>query len=123
MAITMTLYKSDSSTNVRTDLNLVSTLLEKLQKEGKLNYKIIDTSKFSDSELDDHYGKAIMPSVWNKYRIRTVFGTNRNSGCFFGKEQPALLIEGDIWEIYPHEKDGKKITIEKFLSGLAKSLQ
>ena len=123
MTISVTLYKDDSATNVRTDLNLVTTLLEKLQKEGKLSYKTIETFEIGDSELGTHYVKAIMPSVWNKYKVRTVFGTNRKSGCFFGKEQPALLVEGDIWEIYPHEKEGKKITIEKFLSGLAKTLQ
>jgi len=122
MTLSLTLYKSSLATNVRTDLKLVQTLLEKLKKKGKIDYKIIETSKMNDSELRAHYTKALLPSVWNKYRIRTVFGTNRNSGCFFGKEQPALLIEGDVWEIFPHEKDGKKVIIEKFLSSLTKTL-
>ena len=80
MTISVTLYKNDAATNVRTDLNLVTTLLEKLQKEGKLSYKTIETSEIGDSELSSHYVKAIMPSVWNKYKVRTVFGTNRKSG-------------------------------------------
>ena len=48
-------------------------------------------SRHVDAELTEAYTKALLPSVWYKYRIRTVFGTNRNSGCFFDKEQPDLL--------------------------------
>lgn len=121
--LTMTLYKSDKETNVRTDLRTTIDLLEKLKSKKKLDYKIIDTSKMSEPQRTEAYGKAVMASVYNKYQVRTVFGTNRQSGFFFGKEQPALLVEGDIWDIYPHKKDGKIITIEGFLSKLVKTLE
>ncbi len=120
--LSATLYKSSKETNVRSDLKTVQSLLEKLSSKKKLDYKIIDTSNMTESQLIEAYTKAILPSVFNKYRVRTVFGTNRKSGCFFGKEQPALLVEGDIWNVYPHEKGGKKFAIETFLSGLLKAV-
>jgi len=121
--INATLFKNSEETNVRTDLRTTLEILDKLKSKKKLDYKIVDTAKMSDSQLFDAYSKAITPSVFNKYKIRTVFGTNRHSGVFFGKQQPALLVEGDIWDIYPHEKEGKIITIEKFLSNLTKTLE
>lgn len=98
-------------------------LLDRLKARKKLDYKKVDTADMSESQLFDAYGKAMIPSVFNKYRIRTVFGTNRNSAVFFGKQQPALVVEGDIWDVYPHEKDGKRYSIEGFLSKLVKTLE
>lgn len=109
--------------NVRSDVKKITQLLEKLKKAKKLDYKIIDTSKMSDTERSSAYANVIGPSVFNKYEVRRVFGTNRNSGVWFGKEQPALLVQGDIWEIFPHRKNDKDVTIEKFLENLAKSLE
>ncbi len=76
----------------------------------------------SETQLTDAYVRSIMPSVFNKYKVRTIFGTNRKSGIFFGRQQPALLVEGDIWDIYPHENKGKKVLIESFLASLSKTL-
>ncbi|MCE2506931.1 MAG: hypothetical protein J4F36_10820 [Nitrosopumilaceae archaeon] len=123
MALKLTLYKSSDESNVRTDLSYVEKTLKELSAKKKLEYKTIDTAKMSDTELTEAYSHALVPSVWNKYKIRTVFGTNRNSGCFFGREQPALLVEGDIWGIYPHEKDGKQVLIETFVANLTKALE
>ncbi|MCH7647293.1 MAG: hypothetical protein IIA83_01625 [Thaumarchaeota archaeon] len=123
MPLKITLYKSSKESNVRTDLNFVESALKELSQQRRMDYNIIDTADMTDNELDDVYSKAILPSVWNKYRVRTVFGTNRNSGCFFGRQQPALLVEGDIWGIYPHEKDGKKVLIETFLASLSKTMK
>lgn len=123
MPLKATLYKSSKESNVRTNLDFVESTLKNLAEKNKLSYNIIDTDNFDDAKMIDAYGKAIVPSVWNKYKVRTIFGTNRNSGCFFGKEQPALLVEGDIWGIYPHEMDGKKITIEDFLRNLSKTME
>lgn len=44
------------------------------------------------------YMEAFEPSVFNKYEIRRAFGTNRQSGIFFGKEESALIIAGDLGE-------------------------
>ncbi|MFZ1078038.1 MAG: hypothetical protein WAN47_11485 [Nitrosotalea sp.] len=123
MPINASLYISTKETNVRSDVNKIIQLLDKLKKSKKLDYKILDTSKMNDSERLDAYGKVIGPSVFNKYEVRRSFGTNRQSGIFFGKEQPALLVEGDIWDIYPHRKNGKEITIEKFLENLVRTLE
>jgi len=123
MPLKATLYKSSKESNIRTDLTFVESTLKELAEQKKLEYSIIDTADMTESELTEAYTKALLPSVWHKYRIRTVFGTNRNSGCFFGKEQPALLLEGDIWGIYPHEKDGKKVLMETFLANLTKTME
>ena len=123
MALKATLYRSSKESNVRTDLNFVESSLKELTEQKKIECTIIDTADMTEAELTEAYTKALLPSVWHKYRIRTVFGTNRNSGCFFGKEQPALLLEGDIWGIYPHEKEGKKVLIETFLSNLSKTME
>jgi len=123
MAINATVYMNQKETNSRSDMNKIIELLDKLKKSKKLDYRMIDTSKMTDSQRMDAYGKVIGPSVFNKYEVRRVFGTNRQSGIFFGKEQPALLVEGDIWDIFPHRKSGKEITIVKFLENLMKTLE
>lgn len=122
MPINASLYLNPNEPNVRSDIGKITGLLEKLKKSKKIDYKIIDTSKMTDSERSSAYANVIGPSVFNKYEVRRVFGTNRNSGVWFGKEQPALLVQGDIWEIFPHRKNGKDVTIEKFLENLLKSL-
>ena len=122
MPLKATLYRSSKESNVRTDLTFVESTLKELSQQKKLEYSIIDTANMTEPELMESYTKALLPSVWHKYRVRTVFGTNRNSGCFFGKMQPALLMEGDIWGIYPHEKDGKKVSMETFLANLSKTM-
>lgn len=123
MTINATMYMDPKETNSRSDMNKIVQLLDKLKKSKKLDYKIIDTSKMTDSQRIDAYVKVIGPSVFNKYEVRRVFGTNRQSGIFFGKEQPALMVEGDIWDIFPHKKNGKEITIEKFLENLTRTLE
>jgi hypothetical protein len=79
---------------------------------------VVDTAKMTETELTHAYCEAILPSVFNKYQIRKVFGTNRKSGIFFGREQPALLVEGTSRDIYPHMINGKTVTIESFLEKL-----
>lgn len=123
MAINATIYMNQKETNSRSDMHTIIELLDKLKKSKKLDYRMIDTSKLTDSQRMDAYGKVIGPSVFNKYEVRRVFGTNRQSGIFFGKEQPALLVEGDIWDIFPHRKNGKEITIVKFLENLMRTLE
>ncbi len=113
---------SSKEINVRADLKKILALLEKLKKAKKLDYKVIDTAEMSDSQRSKAYIDVIGPSVFNKYEIRRVFGTNRQSGVSFGKEQPALYVAGDIWDVFPHRKNGKVTTIESFLEHLMKSL-
>ncbi len=121
MPINVTFYAHPTETNIRSDVNKITQLLNKLKKVKKLDYKIIDTSKMTDSERFNAYSSTIGPSVFNKYEVRRVFGTNRQSGIFFGKEQPALLVQGDVWEIFPHMKNGKVKSIESFLESLVEN--
>lgn len=121
MTLKAIFYMNPNETNVRSDTKKIIQLLEKLKKTKKIDYKIVDTSKMIDSERTKAYINVIGPSVFNKYEVRRVFGTNRQSGIFFGKEQPALFLEGDIWEILPHRIKEKNVSIENFLEGLERT--
>lgn len=92
--------------------------MEKIKEKG-FGCEIIDTSNMSDEEIFRLYEKAWIPSVRKKYKIRTVFGSNRNPGFNFGKDVPALLVyeeEKDYpTDVYPHISYGKLIEIEEFL--------
>ena len=114
----LTLFKSSKHLDVWTDLTMIESLLTNLSKNYGIEYKITDTAEMSDDELIDCYLRTILPSIKHHYRVRTVFGSNRYPGVFFGRQQPALLVEGNQWDVYPHEKDGKKVTIEEFLQKL-----
>jgi len=100
----------------------VMALLTLLEKQG-IGCERIDTSKLSDEEIYEAYAKAWIPSVFKKLGIRRIFGTRRRSGCFFGREVPALLVydedEDHPVDIYPHEERGRIMTIKEFLERLA----
>jgi hypothetical protein len=106
----------------RSDADKIKSVLSKLAKASKIEYKVVDTAKLTDQERSSEYVKAIAPSIFNKYQVRKVFGTNRQSGIFFGKEEPALLVEGKKHDIYPHILNGKVVTIQDFLDQLSKEL-
>jgi len=115
MTVNAKFYCDPKELNSRTDVKTVIQLLDKLKKLKKWNYDVIDTSKITESERTLAYVEVILPSVFNKYKIRKIFGTNRQSGAWFGKEQPALYLQGELFETLPHEKEGKTKTIEEFL--------
>lgn len=104
----------------KTDTDLRKTILAKLSKLNGSNYEIkkIDVGGMRPDERYEHYEKAWIPSVIKKYKIRKVFGTQRNSGSFFG-EVPALLVyeEGAQYpsDVFPHDKHGRIVEIEEFL--------
>jgi hypothetical protein len=96
----------------------IETVLAKAQE---FQLELIETSRIPHEALRNEYTRAIMPSVWKKYRIRQIFGSRRHSGFMFGRNVPALLIENDPRgigpeDVYPHEKDGRVITIYEFLT-------
>lgn len=47
--------------NVRSDVKKITQLLDKLKKAKKLDYKIINTSKMSDTERLNAYANVIGP--------------------------------------------------------------
>ncbi len=95
----------------------ILNILEKLKKKG-VTYATTETSKLTEEERARLYIKAITPSVHRKYKIRKVFGTNRQSGFLFGKKVPALLVyeRGEFpTDIYPHIAYSRIVRIEEFL--------
>ena len=118
MQTRLTLFKSSKDLDIWTDLTSIESLLMNLSQNHGIECKITDTAGMSDDELIDCYLRTILPSVKHHYRVRTIFGSNKYPGVFFGRQQPALLVEGDQWDVYPHEKDGNKVTIQEFLQKL-----
>lgn len=92
-----------------------------IAKPQEFRVELIETSEMPVEKLQSEYVRAIIPSVWKKYRIRQIFGSRRHSGFMFGRNVPALLVENDPRgmapeDVYPHEKDGRIITIYEFLT-------
>lgn len=91
-----------------------------MAKSRGIGVTIIDTANWDISMLYEIYLRAVIPSVQKRYRIRKVFGTARDSGRYFGRQIPALLVYEDdrVLDVYPHE-EGRRITpITEFLEGL-----
>jgi hypothetical protein len=90
-----------------------------LQKAG-LPLEVVNTARMTIKGLEQAYIESVVPSVYRKYRIRRIFGTNRRSGSFFGRQVPALLVTDPTHEtpgdVYPHEdSSGRIVTISDFL--------
>lgn len=121
------LYYSSKIDNPWCDLNLIQSQLQKLQAAG-IEVAMIDTASMSEQEIYEHYiGEAIYPSVRKQYRIRQLFGTQKKSGNFFGRQQPALLVyEGDSRhpiDVYPRDESGKRVSIEDILAQKIKEMR
>jgi len=108
------------------DLSKIKGLLEQLEQIG-VSWEAIETSKFSEEELSSLYFEAIRPAIYNKYPVRQVFGSKRNSGFMFGKEVPALVVyeSGKDYpsDVYPHGTGDRIVTIKVFLEDLLKKLE
>ncbi len=102
-------------------LDEIFDLLGKCKEKG-IKYRIIDTKDAGEPEVYDVYQTACLPSILKKYAIRKVFGTKRNSGIFFAKEVPALLVYDEYQvlpvDTYPHEKGKRDVEIVDFLKNL-----
>jgi len=114
------LYYSSEIAEPWSDLEEIRSLLSKLKEKG-VSVKFIDTARIPESELKEFYtASVIVPSIKNKYKISGLFGTRRAAGCFFGRERPGLVVyrEGATTpvDVYPHDEDGRRITIEDYLS-------
>lgn len=98
----------------------ISALLLQLKQEQGIESEVIDVTRWSGAELERAYESAVIPSVWNRYRIRKVFGTNSSSASFFGRGVPALLVyEGERpVHVFPHEELGEVVTICDYLQQL-----
>lgn len=98
-------------------------LLNKAEKRG-VEVAVIDTASWDSSMLYDIYLKACIPSIRSGYGIRTVFGTARESGRYFGRQVPALLVYEDdgVTDVYPHDEKRRTVTIIEFLGELLAGL-
>ena len=102
----------------------VRDVLERLDDFRKKGLAIEgrNTAKMSATDLEHAYIRAILPSVYRKYRVRRIFGSNRQAGLFFGRGVPALLISDPTHktpgDVYPHEEAGRIVTIHDFLTEL-----
>jgi hypothetical protein len=99
-------------------ISAIFELLKQLEKRG-IECEYVDTNGLSHSSLQEIYIDAVTPSVRKKYGIRRVFGTRRQSGIFFGKQVPALLVyeaHGRYpTDVYPHVERGRTVTVEEYL--------
>ena len=108
------------------DLSKIKALLEHLEQIG-VSWEAIGTSKTSEEELSSLYFEAIKPAIYNKYPVRQIFGSKRNSGFMFGKGVPALVVyeSGKDYpsDVYPHGAGDRIVTIKAFLDDLTKKLK
>jgi hypothetical protein len=93
--------------------------LEDFRHRG-IAIRVVKTSAMSDQQLRETYFRAIIPSVYKKYRIRGIFGTHRYAGCKFGRSVPALLFQDPsgaaVEDVFPHEESGRIVTIRDALT-------
>ena len=114
------LYYSSEMAKPWSDLEEIRSLLGKLKEKG-VSVDEVDTAKIPESELKEFYTTSvIVPSIKNRYKISSLFGTRKAAGCFFGRERPGLVVyrEGATTpvDVYPHDSDGRRITIADYLS-------
>lgn len=116
---TLKLFYSSEVDEPGCELNQVFSLLDRLKELG-VSYELVDTAQMDKGELHELYiSEAVPPSVKKKYRIGHIFGTQRISGVYFGREQPGLLVyqkdaEGPT-DVFPHTIKGRRTSITDFL--------
>ena len=99
----------------------VEPMLHRIREAGA-TYAVVDVSGFSRQQLEDAYvSRAVPPSVRRQYGVKRVFGTNKYAGSRFGRGVPALVVleDGRPVDVYPHEKEGRIVTIHDYVKHLA----
>jgi hypothetical protein len=107
-------------------IEVVRGLLEKLERRG-VKVRTIDPRTLSSEQLLDAYAQATIPAICKKYDVKTMFGTQQHSACWFGCQVPALLLKqtsDDIGDTYPHRTaENVVVTICEFVTGALAALQ
>lgn len=102
----------------QTRVKEILELLEKAKKRG-IKCEIRDLNGVHQGDVFKIYEKAWRPSIWKRYKLRTVFGSHRRPGIFFGKKEPALLVYEENsdypMDVYPHDDHGRISKIEEAL--------
>jgi len=103
--------------------NRIFKLLSRIKGKG-VQVAVIDTADWNRNMRYEIYLRCINPSVYKRYRIRNVFGTARESGRYFGRQVPALLVyeNDDVIDVYPHDEKRRIISIGEFLEQLVEKL-
>lgn len=82
--------------------------------------EVMDIGRMNEEQRMTAYIRALTPSVYQKYRVRKVFGSQRHAGSAFGRGVPAPVVWDDVdgfaLDVYPHEKLGRVVTIYEFLT-------
>jgi hypothetical protein len=106
------------------DLARILATLRGLRERG-FNVELTDTSEWTDSMLYDVYSEVARLAAVKKIRVRKVFGTARDSGKYFGRKVPALLVYegGNLVDVYPKIERGRLITIEEYLNRICRGGQ
>ncbi len=95
-------------------------IVRRLRETGAA-YEVVDVSSYSREQLEDAYvSRAVPPSVRRQYGVKRVFGTNKYAGSRFGRGVPALVVieDGRPVDVFPHEKEGRIVTIADYLRHL-----
>ena len=94
-------------------------LLDAAKKRG-VKVTVTDTASWNSSMFYEIYLRACIPSIRKRYSIRRVFGTARESGRYFGRQIPGLLVYEDesVVDVYPHDEKRRIVTIIEFLEEL-----
>jgi hypothetical protein len=111
------LYYSSDIQEPWCDLQEVRNLLSSLKEKG-VSVEEVDTAWLPERKVKEFYtSSVILPSIKKKYKISGVFGTRTSAGSFFGKEQPGLVVfeDGEVLDVYPHDENGRRMTIADFL--------
>ncbi len=98
----------------------VEPVLRRIREAGA-TYEVVDVSGYTRDELEDVYvSRAVPPSVRRQYGVKRVFGTNRYAGSRFGRGVPALVVlqDGRPVDVYPHEEEGRIVTINDYMKRL-----
>lgn len=87
----------------------------------EVEVEIVDVSSYSREQLEDVYvSRAVPPAVRRQYGVKRVFGTNKYAGSRFGRGVPALVVleGGRPVDVFPHEEEGRIVTIADYLRRL-----
>jgi len=103
-------------------IEAVPALLRQLQATG-CEVESADMSNLNQDERFNHYVRLTWPAINQHYEVRKVFGTGRNSACWFGFEVPALYVTGIdlVGDTYPHREVNRVTSIHSFLTKLLAS--
>jgi len=87
----------------------------------EIEVEVVDVSSYSREQLEDAYvSRAVPPAVRRQYGVKRVFGTNKYAGSRFGRGVPALVVleGGRPVDVFPHEEEGRIVTIADYLRRL-----